>query len=295
MRVLGIGIAITCSQLAPRQSTIFPHCRTNGLSMRGGREACIHRLLALDAYVNSGNQGTGPSGALAQVAGGAHPAAPLFPPAPAEAGAEAGAAAAAAAQVAAQAAAAAAAAPVAPPVSRWTTVDEEEEKAAVPSVPISKWIALETEAAALRAQAAAQAAAAERAAAAAVPLFDDEGEDNQEEERRKAEEARTRAGSEAAGPGSQADAGAPPPTPSTAAAAAAVAADDEKRRARLRQVRGRGGLGEGSRAWPREGGDGEWVVQGGVSCASHTHAFPMPTHRSSLSALGWRLSLRRAG
>jgi U2-associated protein SR140 len=65
--------------------------------------------------------------------------------------------------------------PAAVVLSRWTTVDEEEEKQQIPQLPISKWLQQEHEAAA--------AAATEAAARAAEQLlqesiFSDDEEDN---------------------------------------------------------------------------------------------------------------------
>ncbi|EFJ48766.1 hypothetical protein VOLCADRAFT_104604 [Volvox carteri f. nagariensis] len=131
--------------------------KLNGLSTRGGKEAMIHRFLILDHYLHADSrplfdpsrQAAGAASGSVAASGAGDPFAPPLPPPPqlqqvsvsikqedlgAGAGPDPG-----------FGAPSAVPAP-AIPQSRWTTVDEEEERQNAPQIPISKWLLQEQEA-----------------------------------------------------------------------------------------------------------------------------------------------------
>jgi hypothetical protein len=186
------------------------------------------RLLALDAYINSGSDGRMPA------APGPQPQQPLFPAIDGGAAGDVQGRQADGSEplqgqgsgIKEEAEAAAASKPAAAPVSRWTAIDEEEEKKEMPALPISKWLEQEQEAE--RARLAAAAAEAE-----ADKIFSEAEESDGEPAQPRGDQPRSNYhfnGDVEAEPASTSD------TLAAAAAAATPIAVDEKRRQRLREV-----------------------------------------------------------
>eukprot|EP00798_Chlamydomonas_sp_ICE-L_P032267 gene32267-16833_t len=155
-------------------------CRLTGLSVKEGTQAMITRLLALDMYLNpmgSGDEGGEEPSSLMHSASQDVPASAAGS-ASLEAGPQAGSG--AGAEEAEMGPIGPAPPPVPPPkpilpMSRWTTIDEEEEKQALPTKPISKWLEdQQREQAEMVIRQASEAAAA----AAADRIFDDTDEDD---------------------------------------------------------------------------------------------------------------------
>uniref|UniRef100_A0A6S8KMZ3 U2 snRNP-associated SURP motif-containing protein n=2 Tax=Dunaliella TaxID=3044 RepID=A0A6S8KMZ3_DUNTE len=242
-------------------------CRLSGLSAKGGRESQIQRLMTLDAYIHNSAALTNPTPT------------PLFgppPSVPASSRASSGGASvmehlpdgsslafdpSTGATINAQqqpdgqkgpqanrTPAPAAATPA--PVSRWTTIDEEEEKQSAPQLPISKWLEQEAEAEQQRKRAEEMAAAAAQAAAeaaeAAKIFSDTEDEEDQLQDRIKASAANGMDGDDSDADAKKRQSSIPSTSAPGGASGGAVvgtpggtagnSVDDEKRRQRLRQI-----------------------------------------------------------
>ncbi len=137
-QTLAQGNPMLAAQLqAMAQEELEKRCRLSGLLPKGTKEQLTARLLALDAYLNpptannnnaSSNAGGGGGGAAGQAEAAAGGGGGVLGAVGAGGDGDG------LADAAAAVAAAVASKPAAPPVSRWTAIDEEEEKQAVPAV-----------------------------------------------------------------------------------------------------------------------------------------------------------------